>query len=192
MTPTPAPRRPRRPLEPPTAVPATPARRVARSVPGSSPAPSPRPDSGTHHVRRPRRAAASATARARRVFPMPARPVNVTRRVVPPRTTSTSLDISASRPTSRDNGTGIEPPIVDAAIRRACSWRSASRSNRCHSPASRSSASARARTDENRGVDDRSVSRLRMVRTLTPARSANSSWVSRARRRNPRNTAPND
>ena len=37
----------------------------------------------------------------------------------------------------------------------------------------------------------RSLSRLRIVRTLTPARSANSSWVSRARRRNPRNTAPN-
>ena len=152
---------------------------------------SPTPDSGTHHVGRPRRAAASATARARRVLPMPATPVNVTRRVVPPTTTSTSLDISAARPTSGDNGTGIEPPAVDAATCRASTSRPASRSNHCRSSASRPRPSARARTDESRGVFKRSLSRLRIVRTLTPARSANSSWVSRARRRNPRNTAPN-
>jgi hypothetical protein len=43
----------------------------------------------------------------------------------------------------------------------------------------------------DRGVFKRSLSRLRIVRTLTPARSANSSWVSCACHRNPRNIAPN-
>ncbi len=152
---------------------------------------SPTPDSGTHHVRRPRRAAPSATARARRVFPMPASPVSVIRRVVLPSTTSTSRDASESRPKRGDNGTGIEPPVVNAAACRAATSRPASRSNRLRSSAWRPRPSARARTDESRGLLKRSLSRLRMVRTLTPARSANSSWVSRACHRNPRNIAPN-
>ena len=81
--------------------------------------------------------------------------------------------------------------MVDAAASRAATSKPASRSNRRRSSALRPRPSARARTDESRGVFNRSLSRLRIVRTLTPARSANSSWVSCACHRNPRNIAPN-
>lgn len=82
----------------------------------------------------------------------PARPVSVIRRVVPPNTTSTSRDTSASRPTRGDNGTGIEPSVVDAAACRACTSSPASKSNRRRSSAIRPRPSARARTVESWGV----------------------------------------